>query len=440
MPKANTATLYLDNAIAEVVANKKLYVNNPDKDFTRDRKLPMEALIYSIIEMKGNSLTGEMIKICEKLNTPLTKSAFVQQRDKLKSDAFLSIFRFFNKRCNYRNRYWGYRLLAVDGSDVNIWFNEGNTCINNGSNRYISQIHLNALYDLINHTYVDIVSQGRAVADERAALIEMYQRSNIDEKAIIIADRGYESLNLIAHFVESKNCDLLLRVKSGKSAIKEIANLPAEELDVDISIPITTRQRKEDKLAGRHLFQVYKAKFNKKGKYIPERRWDFDPIYDLKFRVVRFQLPTGEYETLVTTLPRNKFSLYALRDIYHMRWGIETSFRHLKYAIGLSHIHGKSVESALQEIYAAIIKYNYCEGIIGSIVIEQCIKNKHIYVVNHTAAILLCLNFFRRRDSKISELETRIKQYTEPLRPGRKDKRKGISPKGFVSFAYRVAA
>ena len=86
MPKANTATLYLDNAIAEVVANKKLYVNNPDKDFTRERKLPMEDLIYSILEMKGGSLTGEMINICEKLNTPLTKSAFVQQRDKLKSE------------------------------------------------------------------------------------------------------------------------------------------------------------------------------------------------------------------------------------------------------------------------------------------------------------------------------------------------------------------
>ena len=36
MPKANVATMHLDNAIAEVIANKDLYVNNPGKDFCRN--------------------------------------------------------------------------------------------------------------------------------------------------------------------------------------------------------------------------------------------------------------------------------------------------------------------------------------------------------------------------------------------------------------------
>ena len=439
MPKANTATLYLDNAIAEVVANKKLYVNNPDKDFTRERKLPMEALIYSIIEMQGGSLTREMIKICEKLDTSLTKSAFVQQRDKLKSEAFLAIFRSFNERCRYRNRYWGYRLLAVDGTDVNIHLNKGDTCIKYSENIYISQIHLNALYDLMNHTYIDVVAQGRAVEDERAALIQMYQRTKIDGPAIIIADRGYESLNVIAHFAESDNYELLMRVRGGKTGIKEICSLPLAELDTDITIPITTTQTKEDKALGRHLVQTQRNKSKTYSKKTRNGSWDFPSPYNLKFRVVRFKLDTGEYETLITTLPREKFSLYALKDLYHMRWGIETSFRQLKYGVGLSHIHGKSVESALQEIYASLIKYNYCEGIIGSIVIEQCINNKHAYVVNHVAAIYLCLNYFTYRNGKVDELETYIRQYTEPLRPGRRDKRKTVVSKGFVSFTYRVA-
>lgn len=438
MPKANVVTMHLDNAIAEVVANKDLYVNNPGKDFCRNRKLPLSDLIYSILEMKGGSLTSEMIRMCDKLNTSLSKSAFVQQRDKLKSDAFLAIFRSFNDKCKYHNLYWGYRLLAVDGYDVNIHFNEGDTCISNGAGQFYSQIHLNALYDLMNHIYIDVVAQGRAVIDERSALIEMYQRTHLDGKAIVIADRGYESLNLITYFSESQNYDLLLRVKTGKTGIKEISRLPMEELDSDIDVSITTTQTNEDKALGRHWVQTAKntnKTYNKK-----YTKWDFGSPYSLKFRVVRFKLDTGEYETLVTTLPRDKFSIYALKDLYHMRWGIETSFRQLKYGIGLSRIHGKSVESAVQEIYASLIKYNYCEGIIGSIVIEQCIKNKHIYVVNHTAAIKLCLKFFKYRNRKISELEDQIRQYTEPLRPDRKDKRKVIVPKGFTSFTYRVAA
>ena len=30
-----------------------------------------------------------------------------------------------------------------------------------------------------------------------------------------------------------------------------------------------------------------------------------------------------------------------IKELYHMRWGIETSFRELKYAIGLTSFHSK---------------------------------------------------------------------------------------------------
>ena len=184
---------------------------------------------------------------------------------------------------------------------------------------------------MVNHVYVDVVAQGRAVADERAALLEMYKRTPIDGKAIVVADRGYESLNLIAHFVESDTYDLLLRARTGKGGIKEIYNLPFKELDTDINMSISTTQTNEDKALGRHWIQTQKNKSKTYSKKTINRNWDFPSPYNLRFRVVRFQLDTGEYETLVTTLPRDKFSLYTLKDLYHMRWGIETSFRELKY-------------------------------------------------------------------------------------------------------------
>ena len=44
-----------------------------------------------------------------------------------------------------------------------------------------------------------------------------------------------------------------------------------------------------------------------------------------------------------------------------MRWGIETSFRNLKHTLGLLHLHAKKVEFVLQEIFAKLTMYNFCQ-------------------------------------------------------------------------------
>ena len=58
-----------------------------------------------------------------------------------------------------------------------------------------------------------------------------------------------------------------------------------------------------------------------------------------------------------------------------MRWGIETSFRDIKYAAGLLFFHSKKNELVLQEIYAKLIVYNFSELIVGSIVVEKKTEN-----------------------------------------------------------------
>ncbi|NOJ73972.1 transposase [Paenibacillus alvei] len=40
-----------------------------------------------------------------------------------------------------------------------------------------------------------------------------------------------------------------------------------------------------------------------------------------------------------------------------MRWGIETSFRALKYIVGLTNFHAKKRESITQKIFARMILY-----------------------------------------------------------------------------------
>lgn len=68
------------------------YVSNPNHDFIRNRKLPFEKIIYSILSLEGRSLNNELLyqSGCA-INTP-TSSAFIQQRNKISYKAFESLF------------------------------------------------------------------------------------------------------------------------------------------------------------------------------------------------------------------------------------------------------------------------------------------------------------------------------------------------------------
>ena len=109
---------------------------------------------------------------------------------------------------------------------------------------------------------------------------------------------------------------------------------------------------------------------------------------------MRFKISDNTYETIITNLDANEFSADKIKELYHMRWGIETSFRELKYAIGLINFHSKKVEYIAQEVFAKLTMYNFCEIITLNVVITHK-QRKHEYQVNFTVAIHICRYFFR---------------------------------------------
>lgn len=159
-------------------------------------------------------------------------------------------------------------------------------------------------------------------------------------------------------------------------------------------------------------------------------------FYELAFRVVRFAITEDSYECIITNLPENEFPAEEIKKIYAMRWGIETSFRELKYAVGLSCFHSKKVEYIMQEIYARLILYNYCEIITMHVIVQQK-DTKHVYQMNYTIAIHIC-RYFLRNDISPPDVEKLIQKNLLPVRHGRSDPRK-VRPKSMVSFLYRVA-
>lgn len=64
-------------------------------------------------------------------------------------------------------------------------------------------------------------------------------------------------------------------------------------------------------------------------------------MYDLNLIIVQFKISDSTYETLFANLSKDNFSTQVLKELYKMRWSIETSFKKLKYNVGLASIHSK---------------------------------------------------------------------------------------------------
>ena len=412
------------------------------QDFTRCRKLPLDVVIRSILGMQNKSLSHELLEFFNFDKATPTASAFVQQRSKIKPEAFEHIFKSFTAAaCFAPETYRGYRLFAVDGSDISIAANpdDPDSFFENNNSKSYSMLHLNAMYDLINHIYTDAVIQKRRKENEPRALADMADRADVNiSKAIVMADRGYESYNDMAH-IQEKGWNFLFRIKDIKSrSMISRFNLPNEEFDFELTLHLSGKQtnafKELIKSDTSYKFMPANIVFD----YLPlknKKAVDVKP-YDLKIRFVRFKITDDSYEVIATNLDKNDFPPFELKKLYAMRWGIETSFRDLKYSVGLVNFHSKKAELIYQEIFARLIMYNFSELITSHVVIRNK-RRKYDYKVNFSQAVQICRCFFLDKLSP-PDVEALIARFLTPLRTGRQGKRCLVA-KGAVSFVYRIA-
>lgn len=426
----------LKDAISEMASAPELFVKNPGKDFTRNRKLTFENVIQLLLSMGGNTLYKELLTYFDYDADTVSSSAFIQQRDKILPFALEFLLNEFTNSHDKLKTFKGFRLFAADGTDLNIPHNpkDSETYFQSDPDvKGFNLMHLNAMYDLCNSLYVDGLIQPGKHENECRALTDLVDRSKIPEKVIVIADRGYESYNVFAHF-ERKGWNYIIRVKDRASnGILSALDLPdAKEFDKEICFTLTRKQTNEVKSHP----EIYKfMPINSTFDYLDLHKNKFYPI---SFRVVRFKISEETYETIITNLGYSEFPPETLKELYQMRWGIETSFRELKYAIGLASFHSKKVEHITQEIFARLVMYNFCEMITLNVIIRQK-STKHRYQVNFTVAIQICRYFLRSRGNvQPPDVEALIQKNVLPVREGRKAPRK-MRNRTSVSFLYRVA-
>jgi len=383
------ATLW--GLIDDMALSRSEFTVNPDKNFTRKKKWDFPTLIKFIISMESQSLKNELYKYFGYTTDCPSNASFNQRRAQIKSDAFKHLFEeFTSKYSGNPSLFNGYRLIACDASDINISHdpNDRETYFTHGDGKGFNQLHLNAM----------------------------------------------ESYNNIAHVIE-KGAFFLFRCKDINSSgilSGSKSKLPSTEtFDVTLSL-ILTRKWTKEVLEHPEKYRRFRSKDSFDFLDLDEHAY-----YNMNLRVLRFPISDTEYECVITNLPREEFSYGGIKKLYAMRWGIETSFRELKYAVGLTSFHSKKREYITPEIWARLILYNFCEIITVHVTIKKCTQ-KHVYQINYTFAIHIC-KYFISKMAEISppDVEALISKEILPVRLGRHVPRK-VDHKKAVSFLYRV--
>lgn len=387
-------------AVENVSSRISSFVHNPGKDFSRSRKLPASVLMSYLVSQGSSSTCCEVLDFFNLSSDAPSASAVNQQKAKLRPEAMEELFHEFNRSASSiasvdKNRK--FRCIAADGSTVSFFCRPAQDTeayfVSQGhSAKGFFSIHINAFYDLDASTYSDILLQPVHHKDEFAAFCYLVDAHTplpgiLD---IFIGDRGYCSYNNMAHVI-AKNQYFLFRTKDihGKGLVGSFDYPDSDSFDVTVNV-VLTRSHKKSIIVPEGAYRRFidaKTSFD----FIEYGSTD---TYEISFRVVRFPLSEDSFECIVTNLPRDEYPPEKIKELYNRRWGIETSFRKLKYTIGLSNFHSRKPESIKLEIWAKLIAYNATELLISHAVVEKH-DTKYPYKVSFTKAAHICRIYLR---------------------------------------------
>lgn len=417
-----------------MASNTAQFVKNPGKDFTRERKLGFVQLIHFFLCMQSGCINHELMKYFYFLPDDVpTASAFLQQRSKLLPEAFRHILRQFNLSFPAQKLMGKYSIIAADGCEFNIARNPQDLSsfhpASGRSQKGFNSIHTISLYDLLSKRYLDVVTQPGRQKNEFDALCQLIDRYIYGGSPIFVADRGFASYNVFAHALE-KGYFFAIRAKDVNiNRLLGADSLPSQiDRWVDVILTRSNARKKRKHPELEHLYRyICKA--------VPfDFITDSCPEYRMRLRVVRIQIAEGVFENIITNLPTDEFSLEQIKEIYHLRWGQEISFRDLKHTIGTANFHSKSPEYIEFEILCRMTLYNFCTIITMEVPVKKK-AGKWAYQVNLSMAIKICFAFLSDHTSP-GNINDLISRCILPIRPDRTYARQ-LRFQPSASFAYR---
>ena len=400
-----------------------------NKDFTRKRKLPFVSLIFFMINLIKQTLQKELtnfISLISSSKENITKSAFSQSRKKLKAEAFIelndTLVESFYEDDDCK-KWKGFRLLAIDGTCLTL--PQSNEIIkdfgfaknNVNPESIMPMATVSSFYDLLNGIIIDSQIDQYKISEFMLALAHL---DKAGKKDLIILDRGYAATWFFI-YMNLKNVDYVVRLQ--RNFLQEFDSFWNSKKMSEI-ITLERCSAKSER-----ALKILGIKFE-----------------PLKIRLIKVILDNGDVEVLATSLlDEEKYPYSEFKDLYFLRWGIETNYNHLKNNVAIENFTGLSTLSVTQDFFANMFIVNLQSIIINDVqteIDEEKKDTEYKYKINRN----LSLGFMKDRVVKIllsnnskgyEELKKLFKLEPVPIRKGRKFERKFRSTKRKYSITKK---
>lgn len=339
-----------------------------ETDFTRERKLPFLSVILFHLNLIKQSLQKELtdfMGIFHREN--VSKSAFCQQRLKLKPEAFVQLNEVLVREFYTDNIIWdwnGFRLCSMDGSTLELPKSEDtlNTFGYIESEKIVPMARISTFYDLLNNIIIDSKIDSYETSEYALALEHTKKAEKND---LFILDRGYGAIWLFLYFT-----------------IKDINFVTRLQRNFIPEIDMFWTSGEKSKII---TINYCPGKSEKK---LNDLKLAFEPF---NLRLVKVFLDNGQIEVLATSLlVEDKYPISIFKELYFKRWGIEVNYDHLKNHVEIGNFTGKSAIAIQQDFYANMFIANL-QAIIARDV-QKDIENKkrkakYAYKVNRNISL-----------------------------------------------------
>ena len=387
-----------------------------EKDFTRNRKLSFQDLSLCMLKLLRQNIQVELNSYFDVFKQSVSKkphsfssSAFVQSRKKLKPDMFYDLSKLISDDFYLDNDenvklYKGHRLVAIDGSQINLPVNNETrdtygTYTNQKINNDVVNGRVSIMYDLLNEMVLDGVLCHSKVGEIPLSRLHIPLACKND---IIIMDRGYANFDSM-YEMNQRNIHYIFRCQSNFSnVVKTFIGSGKKDAVVTMS-PNPNQSFKELSYNKNETIQV---------------------------RMIRVELSSGESEILITSLLDK--TIYPHKDfkaLYFKRWGIETYYNRFKNIIGVENFSGTSDQFIQQEFNCALYMSNM-QSILTRDAQDEASKKykdrKYEYKINSSLSLCFIrqriLDIFKDKmntNEKLEELKTLFVLNVIPVRPNR---------------------
>lgn len=377
------------------------YARQRPEDFTRNRKMPFTDLLLFMINLVRGSTQIALNRFFQTKGSEIemTQQSFSEARKKLRWEACRALMDTVVKAYYQLTEYirWrGYRVLAVDGSKQQLPSDSELRILYGTAGRGDTAVTAqgSALFDVLNDIIIDARLEPMSTDERSLAYQHMeYLRSLPSfSRELVLFDRGYASF------------DLIQSMANGAKPITFVFRLRSKfRTDID-KLPI-----------GDHRYTLKNGEDS------------------CALRVVKFKLDSGETETLITNLFDRDLTTKDFKELYFMRWPIETKFAELKHKLEIENFSGRTQLAILQDFFITAFLSNMIaiaaeDAQMDADAERQDKDNKYQYKINVNQAvgnfkdryIMALLESNRRKRTKMcDEILNLLVRSVIPERPDR---------------------